>query len=128
MAERLTVVNTWGGPIAEDFERPRTAGCRAVLRAGHPAPLSDDDATELARVLAALADPVRLRLLSLVASQTEICSCNLEGPLGKSQPTISHHTRVLAEAGLLVGEKRGRWTWWRVEPGRLAAVRAALGG
>ena len=98
--------------------------CSPVTRA----PLSDDDATELARVLAALADPVRLRLLSLVASQTEICSCNLEGPLGKSQPTISHHTRVLAEAGLLVGEKRGRWTWWRVDPGRLAAVRAALGG
>jgi ArsR family transcriptional regulator len=48
--------------------------------------------------------------------------------LGKSQPTISHHTRVLAEAGLLLGEKRGRWTWWRVDPGRLAAVRAALGG
>jgi len=98
--------------------------CAPVTRA----PLSDDDATELARVLAALADPVRLRLLSLVASQTEICSCNLEGPLAKSQPTISHHTRVLAEAGLLVGEKRGRWTWWRVDQGRLAAVRAALGG
>jgi ArsR family transcriptional regulator len=98
--------------------------CAPVTRAA----LSDDDATELARVLAALADPVRLRLLSLVASQTEICSCNLEGPLAKSQPTISHHTRVLAEAGLLVGEKRGRWTWWRVDQGRLAAVRAALGG
>jgi len=98
--------------------------CAPVTRAA----LSDDDAIELARVLAALADPVRLRLLSLVASQTEICSCNLEGPLAKSQPTISHHTRVLAEAGLLVGEKRGRWTWWRVDQGRLAAVRAALGG
>ena len=92
------------------------------------APLSERDAEELARVLGALADPVRLRLLSLVASRTEICSCDLEAPLGKSQPTISHHTRVLADAGLLFGEKRGRWTWWRVAKGRLADVRGALGG
>ena len=82
----------------------------------------------IGRVLGALADPVRLRLLSLVASQVEICSCDLERPLAKSQPTISHHTKVLAEAGLLVGEKRGRWMWWRVEPDRLAGVRKALGG
>jgi ArsR family transcriptional regulator, arsenate/arsenite/antimonite-responsive transcriptional repressor len=92
------------------------------------APLGEGEANQLARVLAALADPVRLRLLSLVASQAEICSCDLERPLAKSQPTISHHTKVLAEAGLLVGEKRGRWMWWRVEPDRLAAVRKALGG
>jgi ArsR family transcriptional regulator len=92
------------------------------------APLAEKEANELARVLGALADPVRLRLLSLVASRAEICSCDLEAPLAKSQPTISHHTKVLAEAGLLVGEKRGRWMWWRVEPTRLAAVRAALGG
>jgi len=92
------------------------------------APLSEEEAAELARVLAALADPVRLRLLSLVASQREICSCNLEGPLSKSQPTVSHHTRVLAEAGLLMSEKRGRWVWWRVDEARLAAVRKALGG
>ncbi len=92
------------------------------------APLSEADAEELARVLAALADPVRLRLLSLVAAQNEVCSCDLEAPLGKSQPTVSHHTKVLSEAGLLLGEKRGRWMWWRVEPNRLAAVRTALGG
>ena len=93
------------------------------------APLSPNEAAELARVLGACsADPVRLRLLSLVASQVEICSCDLEMPLGKSQPTVSHHTKVLADAGLIVGEKRGRWMWWRVEPTRLASVRAALGG
>ena len=92
------------------------------------APLSEADASELARVLGALADPVRLRLLSLVASQDEICSCDLETPLGRSQPTVSHHTKVLADAGLLVGERRGRWVWWRVEPSRLSAVREALGG
>jgi ArsR family transcriptional regulator, arsenate/arsenite/antimonite-responsive transcriptional repressor len=91
------------------------------------APLEEADAAELAELLAALADPVRLRLLSLVAARVEICSCELEAPLGKSQPTVSHHTKVLARAGLLVGEKRGRWVWWRVEPSRLAAVRRALG-
>jgi ArsR family transcriptional regulator len=98
--------------------------CTSVVEA----PLSQAEAANLARILSALADPVRLRLLSLVAAQTEICSCDLEAPLAKSQPTVSHHTRVLAEAGLIVGEKRGRWTWWRVEPDRLAAIRTALGG
>lgn len=92
------------------------------------APIGEAEAAEVARVLAALADPVRLRLLSLVAAASEICSCDLEGPLAKSQPTVSHHTKVLAGAGLLIGEKRGRWTWWRLDPDRLAAIRRALGG
>jgi ArsR family transcriptional regulator, arsenate/arsenite/antimonite-responsive transcriptional repressor len=92
------------------------------------APLDEVEAIELARVLGALADPIRLRLLSLVASRDEICSCDLEAPLARTQPTVSHHTKVLADAGLIVGEKRGRWVWWRVEPTRLAAVRKALGG
>ncbi|MHB1710385.1 MAG: metalloregulator ArsR/SmtB family transcription factor [Acidimicrobiales bacterium] len=92
------------------------------------APMGEAVAVDLARVLAALADPVRLRLLSIVASGAEVCSCDLEGPLAKSQPTISHHTRVLADAGLIVGEKRGRWVWWHADPRRLAAVRTALGG
>lgn len=92
------------------------------------APLSEPEAVELAGVLAALADPVRLRLLSLVAAQGEVCSCDLERPLDRSQATISHHTRILAEAGLIAGEKRGKWTWWSVVPQRLAAVRKALGG
>jgi ArsR family transcriptional regulator len=92
------------------------------------AALSDAEAADLAPVLAALGDPVRLRLLSIVAAEGEVCSCNLEGPLAKSQPTISHHTRVLAEAGLIMSEKRGKWTWWRVAPGRLAMLRTVLGG
>ena len=71
---------------------------------------------------------MRLRLLSIVASEGEVCSCNLEGPLGKSQPTISHHTRVLADAGLIVGERRGRWMWWRVEPETIGRLRGSLGG
>ena len=97
--------------------------CCAPLRS---AALGEDEAAELAKVFAALADPVRLRLLSLVAAGGEVCSCELEEPLGKSQPTVSHHTRALADAGLLVGEKRGRWMFWRVRPARLAALRAAL--
>jgi ArsR family transcriptional regulator len=89
-------------------------------------PLAEHDAADLASVFGALADPVRLRLLNLVAQAGEICSCDLQDPLGKAQPTISHHTKVLAEAGLVVGEKRGRWIWWRIVPERLAALRAAL--
>jgi ArsR family transcriptional regulator len=96
--------------------------CPSVLAA----PLAEADAEDLAKVFAALSDPVRLRLLSLVAQAGEICSCDLQDPLGKAQPTISHHTKVLAEAGLLSGEKRGRWVWWRIMPERMAAVRAAL--
>lgn len=92
------------------------------------APLTHDEAEELAEVLAALADPVRLRLFSIVAARGEVCSCELEAPLGRSQPTVSHHTKVLAEAGLLSGERRGRWTWWSITPGRLVALRQALGG
>jgi ArsR family transcriptional regulator len=90
------------------------------------APLSEAEATDLADAFAALADPVRLRLLSLIAEAGECCSCDLESPLGKSQPTISHHTKALASAGLITGEKRGRWMWWRVVPARVAEVRAAL--
>jgi ArsR family transcriptional regulator len=96
--------------------------CPSVL----DAPLLDPDAQQLARAFGALADPVRLRLLSLIAAAGESCSCDLEEPLGRSQPTISHHTKALAEAGLIVGEKRGRWTWWRVAPERMAALCQAL--
>ena len=90
------------------------------------APLDRDRAAELAHAFAALADPVRLRLLSLIAAAGECCSCDLQEPLGKSQPTVSHHTKALAEAGLIVGEKRGKWMWWRVVPERLDALREVL--
>jgi ArsR family transcriptional regulator len=84
--------------------------------------LSEAEAIETAPIFAALSDPVRLRMLSLIASGGEVCSCALEEPLGKSQPTISHHTRVLSDAGLIAGEKRGRWMWWHVMPDRLNQV------
>jgi ArsR family transcriptional regulator len=96
--------------------------CPSVL----VAPLSESDAEDLAKVFAALGDPVRLRLLSLIADAGEICSCDLLEPLGKSQPTISHHTKALADAGLIAGEKQGRWVWWKIVPERLKAVRATL--
>jgi ArsR family transcriptional regulator len=89
-------------------------------------PLGDGEATELATAFAALADPVRIRCLSLIAAAGECCSCDLEAPLQRSQPTVSHHTKVLAEAGLIVGEKRGRWMWWQIVPERVATLRAAL--
>ena len=109
--------------IRVDPAEPETLCCPPLTET----PLSEDDARSLAVVMTALSDPVRLRLLSLVASEGEVCSCNLEAPLGKSQPTVSHHTRILSEAGLLVGEKRGKWTWWRTAPDQLLAVRRVLG-
>lgn len=96
--------------------------CPSVLAA----PLSEADAVALAGALAVLADPVRLRLFSLVAAAGEVCSCDLQAELDKAQPTISHHTKALADAGLIVGEKRGRWMWWRIVPERLAALGEAL--
>jgi ArsR family transcriptional regulator len=88
--------------------------------------LTNTAASDLAHVFSALSDPVRLRILSIVAATPEVCSCALEEPLKKSQPTISHHTRILMEAGLIVGEKRGRWMWWRVVPQRLELLSSIL--
>jgi ArsR family transcriptional regulator len=89
--------------------------------------LDDSQAGELAAAFAALSDPVRLRAFNLIATAGEMCSCDLVEPLGKSQPTVSHHTKALADAGLIVGDKRGRWMWWSIVPERLASLRAALG-
>lgn len=90
-------------------------------------PLTRADAAVASAVFAALGDPVRLQLFSLVAAHGEVCSCNLEAPLSRSQPTVSHHTKVLAEAGLLKSERRGKWTWWTVDQAALESVRAFLG-
>ena len=99
--------------------------CPAVLSA----PLSEERAAGLARDFAVLADPVRLRLLSLIASAPtgEACVCELVEPLDRSQPTVSHHLKVLADAGLISGERRGRWAWYRAVPERLAELRSPLG-
>jgi ArsR family transcriptional regulator len=90
------------------------------------APLDDHDAVALAHTYAAVADPVRLRLLSLIAAAGEVCSCDLMAPLAKSQPTVSHHTKILAEAGLIAGDKRGRWVHWRIDPAQVDFVRQVL--
>lgn len=91
-------------------------------------PLPEAEASELARDFAALADPARLRLFSLIAAQPEgeVCACALVEPLGRSQPTVSHHLRVLYEAGLVDREKRGTWVWYRARPERLEALRSTL--
>jgi ArsR family transcriptional regulator len=89
-------------------------------------PLDVDEAEQLARAFAVLADPVRLRLLSLIAAADEVCSCDLLDAVGKAQPTVSHHTKALADAGLITGDKRGRWVYWRVDPAQLEALRQSL--
>lgn len=103
-------------------KRTGPACCPSLL----DSPLAEHEADDLARAFAALGDPVRLRLLSLVADAGEVCTCELLEPLGKAQPTVSHHTKVLADVGLITGEKRGRWVWWSVVPERVAELRDAL--
>ncbi len=92
-------------------------------------PLTEDWAGDLAGMFKALGDPVRLRLLSLVACSAggEACVCDLTAPFALSQPTISHHLKVLREAGLLDCERRGTWVWYRVVPAGLAQLAAVLG-
>ena len=104
-------------------KRPTAADCCSVL----DEPVGHARAVELAKGFAALADPVRLRLFSMIASAGTCCSCHLVEPIGRSQPTVSHHTKVLADAGLITGEKVGRWVNWTVVPERVDALRVALG-
>ena len=90
-------------------------------------PLDKAQATQLAGWFRGLGDPARLRLLSLIASKGEACAaCDLVEPIGVSQPTISHHLKVLHEAGLVEREKRGRWVYYRAVPDRLAVLSRAL--
>ena len=90
--------------------------------------LKRDDAEELATAFKAIADPGRLRLLSFIAAQpgAEACVCNLIEPLGLAQPTVSHHLKVLAEAGLLARERRATWMFYRLVPERVRALQDAL--
>jgi ArsR family transcriptional regulator len=98
--------------------------CGSAVSSG----LSAESAAALAHTFAALGDPVRLRLLSLIAASAsgEVCACELVEPLGKSQPTVSHHLRILREAGLVSVERRGTWMWYRILPQRVTEVREAL--
>jgi ArsR family transcriptional regulator len=98
--------------------------CPSVL----DAPLDAVAAAQLAKGFTALADPVRLRVLSILAAapEGEVCVCDFVEPLGKSQPTISHHLKILSEAGLVSGERRTKWVWYSLNRDRLAALRAAI--
>jgi ArsR family transcriptional regulator len=103
----------------------RVACCSPLSRE----PLSPEQAEQVAPLLKALADPVRLRLLSLVASHEggEACVCDLNDAFDLSQPTISHHLKVLHDAGLLDRSKRGVWVYYRARPQALASVAALIG-
>nr|WP_229730678.1 metalloregulator ArsR/SmtB family transcription factor [Egicoccus halophilus] len=98
--------------------------CAPVLQS----PIDDNQAEQLAAAFKLLADPVRLRLLSLIANAPdgEACVCDLTAPLERSQPTISHHLSALAAAGLVEREQRGRWAYFRVDRERVAVLRRAL--
>jgi ArsR family transcriptional regulator len=100
---------------------PDADSCCAPLA---QAPLSPEQAQDLAGRLKALAEPGRLRLLSLILATPdgEACTCDLTEPLGLSQPTVSHHLKRLLEAGLVAAERRGAWTYYRVMPDALAAL------
>ncbi|MFF2273931.1 metalloregulator ArsR/SmtB family transcription factor [Agromyces sp. NPDC058136] len=102
-----------------------TAACCAPLVSE---PLDAADAERLAHKLKALADPTRLRLVSIVAASEgqEACVCDLIEPVGLSQPTVSHHLKILSEAGFLSRSKRGTWAYYRLVPGSLDGVAGAL--
>jgi ArsR family transcriptional regulator len=107
------------------LEQPAAVACCPPL-ASQVLPAAS--AEVLARQFAALADPVRLRLLSLLATASggSVCACELVGPVGKSQPTVSHHLKVLSEAGLVTSQRRGRNIWYTVVPTALEALQDVL--
>jgi len=109
VVEALTVLNADCAPLLENE-------------------IGETDAQRLAALLKVLAEPARLRLLSLIQAQPEgeACVCHLTSPLGLSQPTVSHHLKVLLEAGLVERDQRGSWAYFRVKPEPLAAIRNLL--
>jgi ArsR family transcriptional regulator len=105
-------------------QAPAVASCAPIQASA----LDGADARTLARGFAALGDPVRLRLLNLLATSSEgaVCVCDLVEPVGKSQPTVSHHLKILREAGLVTVAKRGTNNWYAAVPSALEALRSAL--
>ena len=103
---------------------PAVACCTPLLHE----PITADQAAELARLLKALADPARLRLISIVASHEggEACVCDLTEPLGLTQPTVSHHLKILVDAGIFTRDKRGVWAYYAVVPSALNALSSVL--
>ena len=112
--------------VPRTSELPLLAGecCTPLLRE----PLTATQAADLAHILKALADPTRLRLVSMVAAHEggEACVCDLTDPLGLTQPTISHHLKVLVDAGIFSRDKRGKWAYYALVPSALGALSAVL--
>lgn len=104
---------------------PITSACCVSLL---DAPLTQTAAQDMARMFKALSDPARLRMISLIAAQPdgEACNCDLIEPLGLSQPTVSHHLKVLHDAGLLARKRRGQWVYYRIRPEQMSVLRSAL--
>lgn len=104
---------------------PDALACCAPVTGGV---LDEAAAERLARMFKALADPTRVRLLSLIAASPgqEACVCDLTEPVGLSQPTVSHHMKLLVEAGLVTREQRGKWAYFSIVPGMLDGLAAAL--
>jgi ArsR family transcriptional regulator len=123
LTDTSTFVNTSGKVDAMDVNVIQPC-CEPVLVTAVGAAEADD----LAAAFKVLSDPIRLRLLSLIASAPggEMCACDLPTPVGRSQPTVSHHLSILADAGLLEREQRGKWAWFSVVPERVAVLRDAL--
>jgi ArsR family transcriptional regulator len=109
---------------------PRQASAEATSGSFDPAELTQEQATSLAHTLKALADPARLRALAFIARSPggDACVCDLTEPLGLSQPTVSHHLKVLVDAGFLDRDKRGVWAWYSLVPGALDEATAVLPG
>jgi ArsR family transcriptional regulator len=108
-------------PTVPATKTPREQQCCIPIRGE-----ATSDVDALVKMFRALGDPIRLRLISIIASAEEVCSCALEAPLEKSQPTISHHTKVLMEAGLIKGERRGRWVWWSIVPSQVELLKTFI--
>ena len=109
------------------IQPPDLAACCSPVTGGV---VSDEAAATLARMFKALGDPTRVKLLSMIAAapEGEACVCDLVDPVGLSQPTVSHHMRLLVEAGLITREQRGKWAFYRVVPEVLGSLSAALSG
>lgn len=104
---------------------PGLAACCSPVTGGL---IDDTAAVSIARIFKALGDPTRVKLLSMIsaAEGREACVCDLTEPVGLAQPTVSHHMKILVEAGLIVREQRGKWAYFRIVPGILDALAGAL--
>lgn len=132
LAQTSTSVNLLGIliPMTPTTRPPPVIDLAACCTPVTREPMTAESAQQLARTLKAIADPTRLRLLSLVAAHDggEACVCDLTEPVGLTQPTVSHHLKILVDAGLLTRDKRGIWAYYALLPGALNSVAALISG